>query len=420
MRAKPITTLPAAITALVLLACPSWACAQDGIIGPEAISADFDLRASATGGETGWLDGGYGKLYEGGDDGDTQARLRLAYADLVWEPRFSFNLSGKASLTYQDRSHPAVDLNEAYLEWRSNPAPTRFGLRAGAMWPPVSQEHGGGAWLVEDSITPSAANSWIGEEVKVLAVEGTVERRFGEHRLKLTGAGFLHNDISGTLLFYRGWALDDFRATVHNYNPLPPLAPAAQPYQVRQSNSFWELDDRAGYYARIDYTPPLPFTLNLFRYDNLGDHVSRRDNQIQWHTRFWNAGIAAALGDSTTAKAQVLWGNTLAGPETPFGIPGDADFTAAYLLLGREFGSGKVTLRGDWFEVHDNTFVASNDNNEYGWAAMVAYKRPLADFLTLLVELQHVSSDRPGRQLYGGIPAEQAQTSLQTSLRFGF
>jgi hypothetical protein len=128
----------------------------------------------------------------------------------------------------------------------------------------------------------------------------------------------------------------------------------------------------------------------------------------------------ATLGDRTTAKAQVMWGSTLVGPDTPYGIPGDIDFTTAYLLVGRDLAGGKLTLRGDWFETKDNSFVSSNNNNEDGWAAMAAYKHPIASFATGIVELLHVESDRPARLLYGGVAAQQSQTMLQASLRLGF
>ena len=128
----------------------------------------------------------------------------------------------------------------------------------------------------------------------------------------------------------------------------------------------------------------------------------------------------ASLGQRTIAKAQVLWGNTLVGPETGFGIPGDVDFAAAYLLLSRELAGGKLSARGDWFKTHDNSFVASDDNNEHGWSGMLAYKHPLTGFADLVVEVLHVESTRQMRLANAGIAAAQTQTQLQTALRFGF
>ena len=412
--------IAAAFCILALVAWPAHARAQSDVIGAEAFDLNLDLRASVAGGDTGWLDGGFGKLREGGDNGDTQVRATIASADIAWKPQLGFNFSGLVSATWQpDLPEHEIGLSEAYLKFRSNPAPTRFSARAGVFWPPVSQEHAGSNWQVTDSITPSAINTWIGEEVKVLAFEGQAETEFGAHQLALTGAVFMHNDTSGTLLSYRGWALHDVRMTTNAYLPLPPLSPAVAPYQDEETSPFWELDDRVGFYGRVDWTPPVPVTFNAFFYDNRGDGISGRDLQGSWRTQFWNFGAMATLDSKTVAKSQFMFGNTTIGPDTPMGYPVDVDFTAAYLLVTRELGPGKLSVRGDWFETNDNTFVAYDNNNEDGWAAMLAYKAELTDFAALVVEVLHVSSDRDGRLLYGGIDADQDQTIGQVSVRFG-
>jgi hypothetical protein len=341
----------ASIAAVVLAAAPACAHAQSDLIGVEAFDLGLDLRASVVGGERSWLDGGFGKLREGGDaSGDTVARVGIASADLAWKPQIGWNFSGLVSVTWQPDVSPEVGLNEAYLRYRSNPAPVRVEARAGVFWPPVSLEHEGSNWLVTDTITPSAVNSWVGEEVKVLGLEGKLEAELGEHALALTGAVFAHDDMSGTLLSYRGWALHDVRMATNSDLPLPPLSPQTAPYQAPHTSPFYEVDDRVGFYGRVDWRPPLPVAFNAFYYDNRGDRVSSYEMQTSWRTRFWNVGALASLGASTTARSQFVWGNTLVGPDTPWGIPVDVDFTAAYLLLTRQAGPGKLSVRGDWFE----------------------------------------------------------------------
>jgi hypothetical protein len=407
----------ASIVALSLVCWAQHADAQSDLFGAETFEANIDLRVSVVGGEDSWLEGGFGKLRYGGDNGKATPRARVASVDLAWKPQISWNFSGLVNMSYQGQLDDEPDLSEAFLKFHSGPAETQFSARAGLFWPPISQEHGGGSWLVTDSITPSAANSWVSEEVKVLGLEGTVETALAEHELSLTGAVFLHNDMSGTLLTYRGWALHDVRITMNGDLPLPPLSPSRALYQDTITSPFWELDNRVGFYGRLDWTPPAPVTFNAFYYDNRGDRVSSYDMQTSWRTRFWNVGSMATLGESTEAKAQIMWGNTLVGPDTPWGIPADVDFTTAYLLVSRTLGAGKITARADWFETNDNSFVARDNNNEEGWSAALAYKRPLVDFADIIVEVLHVSSDRPARVTNGGIAAQQDQTMVQTSLR---
>jgi hypothetical protein len=419
MRARRDLLFLFAPAVAVVAAAP--ACAQSEIVGPEAFDGQIDLRASVVGGERGWLDGGFGKLRESGDaGGGTEARLDVAAVDLAWKPRFGFALSGLVSVTHQDGASNDLDLNEAYLKFSSGPGETRIDLRAGVFWPPVSLEHGGSNWGVIDTITPSAVNSWIGEEVKVLGAEAAVERTVGEHEFVLTGAVFKHDDMSGTLLSYRGWALHDLRVTPDSDMPLPPLSPIVAPYQATITSPFWEADGRVGYYARFDWRPPERFALNLFRYDNRGDRLSGQEMQTAWRTHFWNLGGVLAIDGATEAKGQMLWGNTKVGPDTPTGYPVDVDFAAAYLLVGRTIGGGKLSLRGDWFETRDNSRVVQDNNNEDGWAATIAYKHSFGAHVDALAEVLHVESDRPARTLLAGIAADQRQTIGQASLRLHF
>ncbi|HEU4651911.1 MAG TPA: hypothetical protein VFS49_10900, partial [Croceibacterium sp.] len=325
--------------------------------------------------------------------------------------------SGLVSLAWQPDVSPEIGLSEAYLRYRSDPAPVRVGARAGVFWPPISLEHEGPTWQVTDTITPSAINSWVGEEVKVLGLEGSLEAASGSHELSLTGAVFAHDDMSGTLLSYRGWALHDVRLATNSDFPLPPLSARVAPYQSPHTSPFYEVDDRVGIYGRMEWRPPFPVAFDAFYYDNRGDRLSSYEMQTSWRTRFWNFGALATLGASTTARSQVLWGNTLVGPDTPFGVPVDVDFTSAYLLVTRVAGPGALSLRGDWFETHDNSFVSGDNNNEDGWSATLAYKAPVHKHADVLVELLHVSSERPARLLNAGIAARQDQTMLQTSLR---
>jgi hypothetical protein len=406
--------------ALLALAMPVSVQAQSEIFGVEAIDAQVDLRTSVVGGETSWVEGGFGKLRYGGDDGDTQPRIKIASADLAWKPRFTWFANGLVSITHQDGQSNDLDLNEAYLKLKSKPGLTQISARGGLFWPPISQEHSGSDWGVTDSITPSAINSWVGEEVKVIGLEAMLKHKFAEHEVSVTGAGFKNNDTSGTLLSYRGWALHDLKATHRGDMRLPPLSASISPYQGSITTPNWELDKKVGYYARIDWKPPAPVSFYAFRYDNRGDRVSSRNFQTAWDTRFWNLGAAAALDDKTVLKTQMMWGVTLVGPDTPWGIPVDVNFASAYLLASREIGNGKFTARADWFQTKDNSFTEFDDNNdENGWAAMLAYKRPIGAHLDALVEVQHVSSDRPTRSL-AGLAEQQDQTMVQTSFRFKF
>jgi hypothetical protein len=205
--------------------CGTPASASDvRLFTPDTLELNADVRIVAVDGEKGWLDRGFGKLRSGGD-GELRLRPQLGNANLVWQPQLSWSVSATVVAAVQGGARTRAGISQAYLSFRPMRSSTgsATSARAGLMWPPVSLEHAGADWHVVDSITPSAINSWIGEEVRPAAVEATLATVLGEQRVRVTVAGFAANDTAGTLLSFRGWALHDRTTLAFNAFPLPPL-----------------------------------------------------------------------------------------------------------------------------------------------------------------------------------------------------
>src|SRR5436190_1119292 len=199
---------PLACALASLSASPARASDLDLLSG-NTLEANGDVRFVAVNGEKSWVDGGFGKL-RSGSNGDLRIRPELGNVNLIWQPQFTWSLSAVIVGSVQGGQRTQAGLSQAYLSFK----PMRgqkltFSARAGLMWPPVSLEHEGPDWHVKDSITPSAINSWIGEEVRPVALEGTLAANLGDHKLRATAALMAANDTSGTLLTFRGWALHD-------------------------------------------------------------------------------------------------------------------------------------------------------------------------------------------------------------------
>lgn len=394
--------------------------AEMDLFSRRAFSGLVDLRLATADGEKGWLDGGFGKLRYGGDSqGGWKLKAEVADAALVWKPQFSGAVSGLVDLETQPEQRPSPDLVQGFLSFK--PVPTgdfRYSARAGLYWPEISLEHGGPTWAVTETITPSAINSWVGEEVKVLGAEAHVQDSFGGHELGLTGGLFTDDDTAGTLVSFRGWALHDLKSTASDRFPLPRLSPYMRFKQARDTRSRRELDSRVGFYARLEWRPPVPISFNAFYYDNRGDGVGVRNLQWSWDTKFWNFGSTARIGDKLHLSSQLLFGRTIMGFPTPTGRWVDVKFASAYLLATRTLGADSVSGRVDWFQTTDQS-TPQDDANEEGWSALAAYRHRINDNLNLLVEATHVDSDRPGRA-YGAVVPDQAQNQLQASLRISF
>src|SRR4029450_3362408 len=87
---------PRLLLGLLALACASPAQAElSDLFGPKAIAVTGDVRIVAADGEKSWTDAGFGKgRFGGSDDEDWKLRPVATEAELIWQPRFSWSLSG--------------------------------------------------------------------------------------------------------------------------------------------------------------------------------------------------------------------------------------------------------------------------------------------------------------------------------------
>lgn len=386
---------------------------------PANLTAVIDFRIVLTDGERSFADGGFGRSRFGGGGEDIDPHAVPANAELVWHGPIAWNFEGTAAIAYQDEQDQPVDLIEAFVTWRPVPnGPTRFSVRAGMFWPQISLEHEGPAWSVSDMITPSAINSWIGEEVKVAGIEGSAVRPLGGGRVTATFGLFGFNDTAGTLLAFRGWALHDQKTGAFSRQPLPPLGPDMAGAQPPWTTPTLEVDSRIGFYGRIALQLAAPVSLEAFYYDNRGDPMALTpDLQWGWRTRFLNLGVRVDLGENTRLLAQALTGSTQMGLD-----PGEEDvwvdtrFRAAFLRLTHRIGRVALSGRVDLFETRQRGEYVYAEDGEQGWSLTAALDWRLTGQAELILEGLHVESDRDARSRLGIAP-RQDQNVVQASMR---
>ena len=392
---------------LVRSAIP-WGCAIAALWATPASAADFfsadtvelsgDLRLVAVDGPESWVDGGFGKL-RSGSNGDLRVTPQLGNASIVWKPEFTWSLGATVVGSFQGGERTEAGLSQAYLTFKPMRG-TKIAAsgRLGLMWPPVSLEHEGADWHVRDSITPSAINSWIGEEVRPVAAEAT---------------------LAATLLTFRGWALHDRTTLAFHRQPLPPLGEftgVQAPYTHPLIDLHEGFAHRPGYYAKLVWQPPVPVRFELFHYDNRANPEDvTLDMEWGWHTRFDNAGLVAQLGGGTELRAQALSGRTHMGFVEEGRRWIDNRFRSAFVLISRPFGPYGLAVRAEAFGTHNRGSWWTDEYDERGWSAMIAGKRDFGHF-TGLVELLHVSS-RNGSLEEQGLAPRQRQTQGQAELR---
>lgn len=380
-----------------------------------------DVRLVGVNGERSWLRGGYGKL-RSGDEGKSELALKpeLGNVSLVWKPQFTWSLGAVVVASLQGGERTDAGLGQAYLTFRPMRSSTiAFSARAGLMWPPVSLEHEGADWHVKDSITPSAINSWIGEEVRPIAIEGTVAANRGAHKFRATAALIAANDTAGTLLTFRGWALHDRTTIAFVSEPLPPLG-ALTGYQASFTHPLLDVGRgfarRPGYYVKLSWQPPVPLRIELLHYDNEANpEAVNAAPEWGWRTSFNHLGAVAELGPRTEFKAQAVAGRTRMGYPQPVRRWIDERFRSAFLMMTRRVGSVRFAVRGDAFDTKNHGSLWDSEHDEHGFAAMLAAKREWGP-VTGMVELLRVWSNSPSRE-YAEEEERRGQTQLQAQVR---
>ena len=394
--------------------------AEARLFTADAFEISGDVRLVGVDGEKSWVDGGFGK-FRSGSDGDFRVQPQLGNFSLVWKPQFSWSLGAVVVSAVQGGQRTQAGLSQAYLNFRPmRSSRLAFSARAGLMWPPVSLEHEGADWHVKDSITPSAINSWIGEEVRPLAAEASVSTSFGPDKVRATAALIAANDTAGTLLTFRGWGLHDRTTLAFNSQPLPPLGTLTG-YQAPFTHPLLDVHKgsahRPGYYAKLAWQPPAPVRLELFRYDNRAnpqDFTSFVNPEWGWHTGFEQIAMVAELGGGAEFKAQALQGRTQMGFPMPQRWVDDR-FRSAFAMVTKPFGKVGVAVRAEVFDGRNRGSLWDDEYDEHGWSAMIAGKREWRH-ATGLVELLHVWSDTGARE-YALEEPRQGQTQLQAEVR---
>ncbi|NVJ97412.1 MAG: hypothetical protein HWE25_04620 [Alphaproteobacteria bacterium] len=419
--------------------CGSWFAGLilAGMLGPVAIadglpSLDIDIltdvRLTSVAGEQTWFDGWQGKLRFGGDwSGDRQTKLWLSNVSIVAKSEITWDLHAFVHAKYDPEQDKPLDLAEAFLKYK--PAPTsnlRYEFKAGLYFPHISRENTGLAWTSPYTITPSAINSWIGEEVRVLGAEAKATLKMERSSLALTGGVFGFNDPAGTLLAFRGWALGDYVVGAFSQLSLPSLnsigaGSSFLPKQPEWVNPVREIDNRVGFYGALDWQYAGKVKAGAFYYDNRGDPEVLRHKQYAWDTRFWNFYVEVDGPAGIELVSQYLRGRTEMGFLKYGGTlrSVDVNYASGFVLASRKFDDFRVSVRRDWFDVDDNSFLVEDNNEEVGsaWTAAVSYDFGRKD--KIIAEILRVRSERPARVDQWDDPF-QAQTLLQLSYRHRF
>lgn len=401
-----------------ILACGVWLCCNPANAQSVAWQGYLDLRLAKPAAQQDWSDGGLGKTRFGGSDNAAAVAAALTGR---WQIAPAWQAS--ATLQVQSDQRRPLDVLDASLRYRpASASPWRWSAKVGAFFPPISLENDAIGWTSPWTLTPSAINSWVGEELRSSGIEVHLEHRGETATWSATASAFGRNDPAGDLLASRGWALGDLtsglRARVRE-----PDAYAAQARTVPPVlfEPFLEIDHRIGWYAAIARDGTDGSRMSLLHYDNRGDpeawtSVAGR-RLFAWHTRFWSLGGKLPLGD-VELLAQAMDGSTAFEPQP--GLYLDSRFSAGYLLAGwNPGGSWQPALRIDWFRIRQLPDTLAAPLSEHGNALVAALNWRPREQWRITGELLRIDSMRQQRLLEGVVP-RQVDVQVQLSLRYFF
>lgn len=364
----------------------------------------LDVRVVRGGRASSWTDRGPGKTRYGGRTAaqGLERVTRLALAQLALEAGgiLPWGIVPHAQLNWEpDISHDDRPLLiEAYLRKEWGAWERGWGLQAGVMNVPFSLEHAGPAATPLYTLTPSALNSWVWEEARLVGVEGEWWH-LGAHEFRLSviaGMGF-GNDEFGRMLALRGWVLSDYLPGVNSDLPLPARG--------QRMAVFNERDHRPALYTLFTLQAPRNWGQVILGYfDNLGD----QGTEGVWETRFGTVGAAL----HPLARVEFL-SQYMVGTGRVRNRPTDIAFSAFYSLLSVQYRGHRVSARYDVFRTGNRDRPPSF--REHGDGVTLAYLFEFGLHHRVAFEYIFLHSRRPAVR-----PPDPSDGGWQLSYRFRY
>jgi hypothetical protein len=374
------------------------------------VAGAVDVRWVHSTSDLSYLDGGLGKLRF--DQDDTGPRLGRAF--VASRLRLTDLVTVHAVVdAYGDHDRNPVDLSELWAEVRPFPTSAlRWRVRVGAFYMPVSLENRGPGWSDVYSITPSALNTWIGEEFRTIGTEfearwlGANSGYLGD--VSLVAAAYAWNDPAGKLISERGFALSDRPSTLFGGLGRPP------------TTFYHEIDRKPGYYAGLSWRHHDRLEMRALRYDNRADpEVSTVAGGTAWRTRFSSFGARLEPTANWTFITQYLDGDTIVGPFADGGDQFRMTYHAAFALASFDRGRERLTARVDRFGTHQSKGFYGPPADDSGHAWTAAWTHDLGAQWQLLAEWIRVTSRFPPRAA-NGAPQPYVESQTQVAIRYRF
>jgi hypothetical protein len=317
-----------------------------------------------------WTTGGFGRFDVGAANADDHRYVNIDVAQLGvdWTPWnwFLVHADGLARKEQSGTIGKHAGLVQAFVDLHTE----RLRLRAGNFWLPTSRENVEPLWTSPYTITFSALNTWIAQEVRPIGADLQFSPNF---YITLGGTAFRGNDTMGSELAARGWTLGN-RLSVYN-EVIADVPDTTRPIGP-------EIDHRIGDSERLRLQLPERAMIQFARVDNREQLLSRTPPDQPWRTKFNVISGDAGANSPTTLAAEWLYGTTT------IGFPGGSfqlRFDTAYALLSHKSGMDRWTARVERFKA----------GREHGNAYTIAWLRETSPHVRSGVEYVRSTGNQP-------------------------
>lgn len=364
-----------------------------------------------------WLDRGPDKLRFDQSDQDELQLGRLAL-----ELGYAFDLQSmlKLEANYYLDPESSLDVTEAYFQHRTlGSGSWRSRYRIGVFYPAISMENTGPMWTSPYTISSSAINTWLGEELRIVGAEGRWTwsgdaYNRSKHRVSLFAGMFGYNDTLGAMISWRGWSVHDRQTGVNGTLPIRELPIIVYADHSREFEPFMEIDDRPGFYGGVEWDYARNLKLQVVYYDNRADDTIRQDDQYGWRTNFGQLGFHWRPAEGWDLLGQFMRGRTTMVEDVIIN-----DFESGYLLAAKSWGPHRLAARIEYFRVIDVDGNFFDLNREDGDSQTISYSRLFGKGWKLSAEATRFFSDHAARRHFGE-KERRSEHELLLSLRYYF
>ncbi len=352
-----------------------------------------------------WTEGGFGRFDVGADSPDDRhaVNVDVAQVGFDWTPAtwLLVHADGVARREPSGTVGKRAGIVQAFADVYND----HWRLRAGSFWIPTSRENTGEMWSSPYTVTFSALNTWIGQEVRPVGADLQWSPNF---YVTAGVTAFGGNDTMGTVLAERGWSLGNRLSVFDERIALPPPDLRVRPIQN-------DLDHRPGFAERIRVQLPERANLQVMHLDNRAKLAPLIDGQEPWLTKFDLVSAAVGQSSPTTLAAEWMRGDT----ELAF-IGGTflMDFDTGYVLVSHKIGEERLSFRAEKFTAHAHTPSPFDTSREHGRAYTIAWFHE-RDHVRYGAEYVRVNGDHPGAATVGFDPRSGGST-ITAEVRYHF